>query len=136
MALGKTLLSVPSTGPGEPDRRIDMLEQGVQRLVETLERAFDTGGKWNIRRMSANGAAQVWDFVLANPTTAAFRIVIPDPTTCTLGRLTVKNDSASANAITLAPQNSKLIDGATTLVMNTSRLVKHLVSDGLEWKVV
>ena len=136
MAQGKTLFNVPATGPGAPDRRIDMLEQGIMRLVEQLESAFDAGGKWNIRRLSANGAAQVWDFVLANPTAAAFRIVIPDPTDCTLGRLTVKNDSMSTNAITLAPASGKKIDGATTLVMNTSRLVKHLVSDGLEWKVV
>lgn len=136
MALGKTLFNVPSTGPGNPDRRIDLLEQGVAKFAEQSEKAHDEGGKWTIRRLSANGSAQAWDFVLANPTAGAFRVVIPDPTDCKLGEILIKNDSTSANAITLAPANSKSIDGATTLVMNTSRLAKRLKSDGLEWKVV
>lgn len=133
---GKTLFGVPATGPGNADRRIDLLEQGVQKFVEQSERAHDAGGKWTIRRLNANGAAQVWDIVLGNPSAGAFRIVIPDPSDCKLGRVTVKNDSTSTNAMTLAPAGGGTIDGASTLVMNTSRLVKHLVSDGLEWKVM
>jgi len=136
MPLGKTLFRIPSTGTGDQGRRMDMLEQSVVKFAEDAERAFDAGGKWNLRRLKVNSTAAPWDLILANPTVAAFQILLPDPTTCTMARIKIKNDSTSTNGITLKPFEGKLIDGAATLVMNTSRLVKELFSDGIEWKAI
>lgn len=132
----RVLFKVISTGPGDPGRRCDVLEQELTRVADDAERAFDTGGKWSLRSVTGNSAAQPWDFILADPTAAVLTVLIPDPTTCKLARLCVKNDSDSANAITLRPPSGKTIDGASSLIMTAPRIARDLVSDGLEWKTV
>lgn len=133
---GRTLFNLPSTGTGEPDQRIDRLEQGVQKLVQLLERAADVGGKWRVVRIKVNAAVQAWDFVLANPTAGAFQILIPHPTECAGAHILIKNDSTSTSAITVKPLDAGTIDGATTRYMNAARGWIWLVSDGYDWKVM
>jgi hypothetical protein len=132
----KTLFRIPSTGTGEAGRRIDVLEQAVGKFSEDAERAFDAGGKWTIRRVSSVVTANPWDFILANPTSAAFTILVPNATECPLARISVKNDSASSATITLRVLDAGTIDGSSTLAIATPHKTVELVSDGREWKTV
>jgi hypothetical protein len=126
--------NVQSTGPGDPDRRADTLERELSRVADDAGKLYDRGGKWSIRKMSSSGVALPWDLVLGDPTDGAFTIRIPDPATCLLARVLVKNDSDSSSAITLLPAARKTIDGEATLVLQTARGSVELVSDGFEWK--
>jgi hypothetical protein len=132
----RVLFNIPSTGAGDAQRRIDSLEQTVGNVAEVAEAAFDTGGKWVVKKVSTAAVLQPWDFVLANPTTAGFPLILPDPSATKLAQIRIKNDSASTNAVTIKAADGSKIDGAATFTMNTARLAKLFVSDGVEWKPV
>lgn len=133
---GRTIVARRSTVSDDPSRRLDEMENVVSGIRDDVENAFDVGGKWELVKATSNIVLRPWQFALLNPTAAAFGVLLPDPTKCSLARMLLKNDSASTNAITVTVPNSGTIDGATSLTMNAARLAKQLVSDGREWKVI
>jgi hypothetical protein len=75
--------------------------------------------------------ARFGDYVRANPTAAGFAVFLPEPTQGARGQsVTVKNDSASANAITAKTHAGALLDGAATHAIAGARRCARYVCTG------
>lgn len=86
---------------------------------------------------TANYTAQLGEEVRANPTGGAFAVNLPAIAASNKGlAISVKNVSASGNAITITPAGADTIDGAATLPMTGPRQFVTVISDGTsDWLV-
>lgn len=77
--------------------------------------------------------------VLADASSAALTITLPDATQCADGRpRTVKDwkGQAAAHNITVATTASQKIDGASAVVINASYASFTFISDGANWSII
>jgi len=109
------------------------LEAGTLGL-EVLSGPVFLGGETTKTTTYAVGAS---DYLIPlDPTGGAFAVNLP-PVGANNGReLVFKNAGTSTNAVTLTASGAETIDGATTLVMNTSHAHVRLWCDGTTWLVI
>jgi len=74
--------------------------------------------------------------VLADSTTVAVTVTLPDPARAEGVRLTVKRVNAGANAVTLSQNATETIDGASTVTLAAQWDARSVVSDGVDWFIV
>lgn len=98
-------------GPPTQDR-MDRIEDRTSRLIKDLNDKNNRGGQFNERRAKASYSAKPWDLVLADPRTAGFTVLFPDPKTCVGSSITVKNVTSSTNTI-LCSALRGTVDGST-----------------------
>lgn len=106
---------------------VSLLEQRLRTLFDKLSR--DAQARTESARVTARGyVAKPWEVVMCDPSAAAFEVTIPDPTDPTVAgtEIVVKNNSASANTITIRALGGRLIDGATTATISAARGTKRL----------
>lgn len=124
------------TRNGDPGQRIDLLEDRLGGVFDEITQAFDSWGRWEIVNARARYSARPWDVVLADPSTAAFQVVLPKPDKANRQTwILVKNDSDSVNGITVVAIGST-IDGQTSTTITSPRGVLLLMSSGIEWKIM
>lgn len=80
--------------------------------------------------------ARPWDTILADPTAAGFTVMLPPAQNCPGSLVTVKNNSASTNTITIDGAGGDLIDGAATATITTARASLTMQSIGTGWVLV
>ncbi len=74
--------------------------------------------------------------VLADATTAAFTITLPDASVVGAGRkFVVKKIDSSVNAITLACTGAQTVDGNTSVLARSKNDVFQVISDGSNWQI-
>lgn len=76
------------------------------------------------------------DTVLADATSAAFNITLPDAASCVGKTVVVKKIDISANAVTVATTSSQTIDLLTTYPLTYQNDFVMVESDGSNWKIV
>lgn len=105
--------------------------QWLQNLVASVpERLVPTGVQ------DAAYSANAWDLVECDPTLAGFTVTLPEkPPSGT--EVMVKNASASANAITIAPRGTDTIDGAAGATIAAARGVTWFIysHETADWRV-
>lgn len=82
------------------------------------------------------GIAQDNEVVLCNATGGAFSVTLPAAAGCVGWIETVKKIDASANAVTVDPDASETIDGATTYSLAAQYNSVTIVCDGSTWWVI
>jgi hypothetical protein len=71
------------------------------------------------------------------PNTAALEIGLPAAADCTGKSFIIKKNSADAQIVTINPNSSELIDGASTnTVIDAANDMMEIVSDGTGWHIV
>lgn len=93
----------------------------------------------DVRTVTPSNAA-IGEFVRLDPTAGAMVLQLPAAAEgSALGgkrKIVVKNQSASANNITITPAGADTVDGAANLVVGAARSCTVLVSDGVsDWMV-
>lgn len=79
--------------------------------------------------------AQPWQVLMCDPTAGAQRVILPAPSGTTKNVwIAVKNDSASANTITIVPLTGT-IDGVASFTLIGARAFQWFFCDGTEWKL-
>ena len=73
--------------------------------------------------------------ILANATSAALSVVLPDATT-TFNFYTVKKTDSSSNAVTISTTSSQTIDGQLTQSITGQYLSLTFATDGSQWFIV
>jgi phage tail protein X len=73
--------------------------------------------------------------VLANATSAALSVVLPDATT-TFNFYTVKKTDSSSNAVTISTTSSQTIDGQLTQSITGQYLSLTFATDGSQWFII
>lgn len=74
--------------------------------------------------------------ILANATSGAFTVTLPDPSSVQIGRhFTVKNIGTS-NAVTVSRNGSETIDGANTYSLASQHSTVTVVTDGTNWHII
>lgn len=73
-------------------------------------------------------------FILADATTAAFNVTLPDATKVQGCRITIKKKDSSANAVTVVTSpNTQTIDGGSTVALSSQYQKVAVSSDGSEF---
>ena len=105
-------------------RRFDELAASVSRAVP-------------FRAVTGSGPALVGDFLLlVDATAAAVTISLPAAETARGAVIVTKKTDASANTVTLDPNGSETIDGASTRVITAQYDALTVACDGNQWWVV
>lgn len=124
-----------SRGAAVDNRRLDGMDDEIGRVVADANRLFVQMGPWNEVSVNAQYTAKPFDIVLCDPSGGAFSVLLPDPSTVTGQWVIIKNDSASANAITLVDVSGGAVDGSTA-VINTARGRLCLCALSVGWRVL
>ncbi len=74
--------------------------------------------------------------ILANASGAGVTIALPVASTCTDRVYTVKKSDSSGNTVTIDPNGSELIEGATTKVISAQYETVTIISDGTAWWII
>ena len=108
--------------PGLIDRRV---------MEENLEDSFDPVTKTTTYAPSESG-----EVLLADATDAGFTITLPDATSDSGLRITIKKIDVTANAVTIATVSSQTIDGASTQSISTQWQSLDIISNGTNWFLI
>ncbi len=92
------------------ESRLNRIEDRTSKLVRDLNEKANRSGQWAERRASSTYTAKPWDLILADPSGAAFTILLPDPSKCVGSEVKVKNVTSSVNPISVAAL-AKTVDG-------------------------
>jgi hypothetical protein len=84
---------------------------------------------------SAYTCTQTDRYVLADATSAAFRVTLPNAARCPGKAYTVKKVDASAHPVTVVPATGQKIDGAASYRLAARNSAVDLVSSGSGWFV-
>ena len=89
------------------------------------------------RAFSASGSLSTTDHTVFFTGTSAATLTLPDATTCGGRIYCVKNFSSSSPAavLTVTPSASQKIDGYSTWILDETKEVMTLISDGANWEV-
>lgn len=118
-----------------PDQRVIAGTPPSPFLATNLE--YKREGTEIVVTVTATYTARAVDeIVLANATSAAFTVNLPTAVGIKGKKLTIKKIDSSGNAVTLDPNASQTIDGASTVALSTQWAYKTLVSDGTNWLTV
>lgn len=105
-----------------------LAEYAINKELEPQE---PFGQHTDVKR--ADYGARAGELVLCDPSNGAMVVYLPTLKNSDIGVLiTIKNHSASTNAIKLQPSGGATIDGAATLSTTTARSVVVLVSVGTD----
>lgn len=95
-------------------------------------------GAFYVGTITITGAATVGSgtsVVLADATSAPFSVGLPAAASNDGRTITIKKTDASANAVTVDPNGSETIDGATTYSLPTQNKFVTVTCDGTGWQV-
>lgn len=108
------------------------------RTDDRQRRALQGMGPWLVPTSSKTAAynARYGELVIADPTLAGFTITAPRAEDHPGEIFAVKNNSASANVITIDAQGTELIDGAGTATIAAGREALTFVAVGGDWVIV
>jgi hypothetical protein len=111
------------------------LESLLSRVVNAINMISD-GYVFSTRAISSAYAAGTSDHVLLVSTASAgVTITLPNAKEVPFKRYTIKKTTTDGNNVTIATAGGN-IDGSATNVFATSRGVRELVSDGVDYWVV
>ena len=74
--------------------------------------------------------------VLANASSAAFTVTLPDATTCSGREYVIKKIDSSANAVTVGVTGTQTIDGASSRSLASQYKYITVQSDGSNWYII
>jgi len=125
--------------PVQPDINFLNIKQNFK--VNDVEAQNKIGSKINVKTIAAGDLAAysvlLTDFVIAvGSVGTAKTITLPKPSVAGLGKVFVIKDasgSALTTTITIAPNGTELINGDTTLLINTNFGVVGVYTDGTNW---
>jgi hypothetical protein len=114
---------------------------GVASELQNLNAAGNAAGSWKtggfrtaITAKTASYTATLTDFTIAcDATSGAITITLPAAASHTGRIYVVKKTDASGNAVTIDPNASETIDGATTEVISAQWGVSTIQSNGTNW---
>ncbi len=77
----------------------------------------------------------IWadETILADASSAAITVTLPDPASYPDEALSIKKIDSSANAVTVAPHGSETIDGAASVTLANQWDSVTVKSDGTNW---
>jgi hypothetical protein len=137
-----------SKGPSLPfqewlDIAFKQIESSVTQIQIALAAAgiaLDQAGQAltvAIREVDESGPVLDNDYiVLVDATSAAVVLDLPSATTNEGALVTVKKIDAGVNTVTVEPNASETIDGATNKALTTQYETLRIVCDGVEWWVI
>lgn len=106
-------------------------------IFNDVEAALKQGQKVKLKSITAAYTALLNDFALGAKTSGgAFAVNLPKSSMAGMGKTYIIKDaqgSASVNNITITPNGTETIDGATTLLISTNFDAKYLITDGANW---
>jgi hypothetical protein len=119
----------------DPDAPKNSDEKTVN--FDTLQHAIrDFGGGLGVAyRLVAGNVTVTGDdfFINVNPTAAARTVTLPSAATLT-GRMFAIRSTSSSNTVTIDPDGSETINGASTVVLKAVNDYILFVSDGTNWQ--
>lgn len=113
----------------DPSRESALMEEAnADHARRTALTAF---GPFTVTTLKTSAyPAKPWEVVRCDPTAAGFPVFLPDANAADSGNIIIKNDSASANTITIAPLNSTCrVEGAASVTIAAARGVIQLCPD-------
>ena len=140
----------PTQIPGEVDAALNTLGNvGIIKVSATDPGDHETGLAWldTSAGIANSGVRVVNTYTSSQTLTSANDVVLVDassgvvtitlPAASETGRqFEIKKIDSSANAVTIDPNGSELLDGATTAVINNQYESLTIVSDGSAWHIL
>jgi hypothetical protein len=121
-------------------RVVNCIDQSTHAFVDSygdLDGSYAAGSLTVTDVKTGSYNAAVGELVRCDPTGGAFPVNLPAVAAANKGRsIIVKNQSASANNITVTPAGADTTDGAPTTVIASARTVRTFTSDGTsDWMI-
>lgn len=123
--------SSPLLGGNFATRRV-----GVAKLPSTLTSTFEVAGSraYSVIAKTTTYTATEADFIiLVDAAGGSWTLAFPPAAGCP-GRMYIVKKTNATNNVTLNPNASETIDGATTLVLSTQYTRAAIISDGTNWQ--
>lgn|SRR3990167_946426 len=108
--------------------------------INNVEAHNKIGSKINVKNVDASYAIQLTDFLIAVTNVGTARtITLPKPSVAGFSKVFIVKDasgSALTTTITIAPNGTELINGDTTLLINTNYGAVGIYTDSVNWFTV
>jgi hypothetical protein len=76
------------------------------------------------------------DFIFASASGGAWSLALPSAATCSGKVMGVRKTDATLSAVTIDPNSTETIGGASTTTLNTEGETLYFVSDGTNWQIL
>lgn len=106
----------------------------LRQIAFTLNQSIDDSNTLRIRKVDASGSLSLGDgLLIVDATAGAVTIDLLPAKQLNQKYIYIMKGDASANAVTIAPDGSETIGGASSLALNSQYDKVLLISDGLEF---
>jgi hypothetical protein len=117
---------------------VKVLNSNTNNLcIDLVKNSFSSDLILSYLSITSTTTLQIYDCVIfANSTSGAITINLPDASKCSGKIYIFKKIDNTANAITVVPYGSQLIDGIANMAISTTYPKRWIISDGANWWII